>query len=63
MRFEHIGWITNRPDLFEKFWCEIMGFELVKSASITAEMAFSLFGIESAASINRYRHPDYSCDI
>ena len=53
---DHIGWITKDIDLFEQFWCDVLGYERVKSNEAPVEMMNTLFGTQGAT-INRYQHP------
>lgn len=66
MKIHHIGWNTEHPELFEKFWVDFMGFELVFTSTLSAEKAAELFSIEwisdefespGPAEIRRYEHP------
>ena len=61
MRFDHIGWITNQPRLFDKFWCKILGFVLLQEKSITQEQCFTLFGIDSPGLSRKYAHSELGC--
>lgn len=54
-KIDHIGWITNDSNMFEAFWCHILGYEEVGRSEMAGEMCLALFGFTSEASIRRYR--------
>lgn len=59
MRLHHIGWNTTDPELFEKFWVNLIGYELTFTSYLDQRRASQLFGFRSTAEIRRYSHPDY----
>lgn len=63
MRLDHVGWITARKDLFEKFWCDILGFKNVCESEITAEMAERLFGVPAPMKCLRYEREGIVIEI
>jgi catechol 2,3-dioxygenase-like lactoylglutathione lyase family enzyme len=60
---DHVGFITDGIDTFEKFWCEVLGYKCIHESHMPAEMASELFNIHSPAEIRRYSHPDISPDV
>lgn len=60
---DHVGWISNKPDLFEKFWCDIVGFEKVHESMITPEMSDKLFGISKEMVCRRYKRGNIQIEI
>ena len=61
-KLDHVGWITQDVELFESFWVEILGFELVNESVLTPKMASYLFKT-SPALIRRYSHSGWDIDI
>ena len=53
---DHVGWITDDISLFEKFWCDLLGYKCVNTSSAAHEMMATLFGA-GEATIKRYKHP------
>ena len=64
-KLDHVGWITKDIDAFEAFWCDILGFELVKDATLAPEMAEALFGTmgKEDVTIRRYVLEGFGTDI
>lgn len=54
LNINHIGWITKDISLFEKFWCDIIGYKEIHSSTIDSEMSKYLFGNETNVLIKRY---------
>jgi len=53
---DHIGWITFDIEKFERFWCNVLGYECIHTSSATEEMTRSLFKADSGAEIKRYHN-------
>lgn len=51
---KHIGWATKSWDLFERFWCNLMGFKQTWELHLTPEMMEKIFGVKEAALCRRY---------
>ena len=51
---KHVGWVTRRPDLFERFWCDIFGFKKIWESEVTPTMTKILFGLDEGAHCRRY---------
>ncbi|SRR5258706_11615158 len=47
-KLDHVGWVTNNLELFEKFWVEILGFKKIFESIIPNKMNQVLFGCDSA---------------
>lgn len=60
---EHVGWITINPERFEAFWCDILGFRILKSGKVSSELTATLFDISGGADIRRYGREDVETDI
>jgi len=54
LKLKHVGWVTNNPDLFERFWCGILGFKKVWESHLTPKMCKALFDIKGGALCRRY---------
>ncbi len=52
---DHVGWVTRDQTLFESFWCDILGFELIFESFLDPERASGLFGLQTSGEIRRYR--------
>lgn len=63
MKIDHIGWITSNSTLFEAFWCDILGFKLVKSQPFPAWKVKMLFEVETNVQVKRYSHETLKPDI
>lgn len=65
MKIDHVGWITDDIEAFERFWCGVLGFQLVYETTPdkNAEMLTFLFDIDGGAWIRRYRKEEFGCDI
>jgi len=50
----HVGWVTANPGLFERFWCQLMGFKKVWESRLSREMCQTLFDIDDEATCRRY---------
>lgn len=53
---DHIGWITNDITMFERFWCDILGYECTYKSTLEKERAAFLFGAGEAET-RRYSRP------
>lgn len=60
---KHVGWATNRPDLFEKFWVKILGFKKVWESKISSKKTKVLFGMVGGATCRRYTRKDITIEI
>lgn len=60
---DHVGWITNNPELFEKFWVDIIGFKKVYESKLSIELSQCLFNIPSEASCRKYQLGDMFIEI
>ena len=60
---EHIGWITDQPELFEKFWVDVLGYERIKIGFTESPLQETLFGFPGRAEIRRYRGPIEGPDV
>jgi catechol 2,3-dioxygenase-like lactoylglutathione lyase family enzyme len=60
---DHIGWVTNDIDLFEEFWCNRLGFELIFESNLDRERALALFGLDTSGAIRRYRRESMTIEI
>ena len=63
MRIDHIGWVTSNAEQFESFWCDVLGFKLVKEALFPAWKVALLFKSDCDVKVKRYHHPDMTPDI
>jgi len=61
--FDHIGWITKDIKLFEEFWCNKLGFELVFESFLDRERSLSLFGLDTSGTIRRYQRATMVIEI
>lgn len=61
-KLDHVGWVTNNLELFEKFWIDILGFEKIFESHIPNEMNQILFGCDSAYCA-RYRKGDITLEV
>jgi catechol 2,3-dioxygenase-like lactoylglutathione lyase family enzyme len=59
VKLDHVGWITDRPERFEEFWCDALGFQRIKESEIDTSMTEFLFAKSGGAKIRRYRHPEF----
>lgn len=48
MSLDHVGWVTNNLELFEKFWVKELGFKKIFESHIPNEMNQTLFGCNGA---------------
>ena len=62
-KLQHIGWITQNWDIFERFWCGIMGFKNNWESRLTPEMTKTLFGVEDGALCRRYEKDGVTIEI
>jgi glycosyltransferase involved in cell wall biosynthesis len=53
-KFQHVGWVTNNIDLFERFWVDRMGFKRVYESEGGGEMYKTLFDLDVYAYLRRY---------
>jgi len=60
---DHIGWVTDSQKTFESFWCDILGFELLRVGSVTSEFTETLFSISGGAKVARYKRPGTDAEI
>lgn len=51
---EHVGLVSARPELFDRFWCEVLGYEKSFENRPPAELFSSLFGVQRSARVARY---------
>lgn len=63
LTMDHVGWITNEVELFEKFWCESMGYHFVKEISINSNLSRQIFQFQSGGKIRRYHKENAGPDI
>lgn len=63
MRIDHVGFITADPEVFESFWCDVLGYQLGKEGIVSTEQAKVLFGYEGCLGIRRYVKENVSPDI
>lgn len=61
-KLDHVGLITTNIGLFERFWCDILGFQQVHESMLTPAMGSTLFNAGPAL-IRRYSHPEWDTDI
>lgn len=54
LAIDHIGYMTYDLTVFERFWCDILGFELVGKNILPEQAALDLFGLPAEAQIRRY---------
>ena len=54
IKLQHVGWVTNNIDLFERFWMTCMGFKRIWDSEGGTEMYKVLFDIDVYAHIRRY---------
>lgn len=52
--FKHVNWITTNIDLFERFWCDLMGFKKIFEFGPAKEMFKTLFDIDAEGVVRRY---------
>ena len=62
MKLDHVGWVTNDLNLFEKFWVDILGFERIFESQIPNEMNQTLFGCNSAYCA-RYNNGEFTIEV
>ena len=60
---DHIGWITNDVELFEKFWVSILGFERVWESDLSNDLTIALFNIPGGAKCYRYKRGDIVIEV
>ena len=61
--FDHIGWITQDIKIFEEFWCNKLGFELIFESFLDKERSLALFGLETSGTIRRYQRETMVIEI
>jgi catechol 2,3-dioxygenase-like lactoylglutathione lyase family enzyme len=54
MSLDHVGWVTNNIEMFERFWVEGLGFCKIWEAVLPSEKISTLFGIHQKAKVYRY---------
>ena len=50
---DHVGWVTKNIILFEKFWCNVIGYSLKRTSVLQEKMSQKLFNAPSGK-IRRY---------
>lgn len=63
MECDHIGYVTNDIDKFEKFWVEILGFKMIFQSRIPAEMNKALFDFNCSAFVARYKKGKVTIEV
>jgi catechol 2,3-dioxygenase-like lactoylglutathione lyase family enzyme len=48
LKIDHVGFVTNNLNLFERFWVDVLGFKKVFESYIPSEMNRTLFDCDSA---------------
>jgi len=59
----HIGYITNDFKIFEKFWCDILGFKEIGNNILPEQAALDLFNIPAKANIKMYEKDGIKVEI
>ena len=59
---KHTGWLSNNVDLFERFWCGLLGFEMVWESK-GKEMFKTLFDIDSEGTVRRYEKDGITIEV
>jgi len=60
---DHVGWITSDVSLFEAFWCNELGFQLIFESFLDKERALGLFGLDTSGTIRRYQRETIVIEI
>lgn len=60
---KHIGWTSEKPDKFEKFWIDIMGFKKVWESELPEKLTKQLFGIPTKATCRRYERNGITIEL
>ena len=55
---EHVGFVTDDRERFERFWCGVLGYHVARKGELTHELTMALFGIAGGARTVRYKSPD-----
>lgn len=63
LSLRHIGWVTHNWDLFERFWCNILGFKKVWESTLSPDKTKTLFGVEGETMCKRYDGYGVSIEI
>jgi catechol 2,3-dioxygenase-like lactoylglutathione lyase family enzyme len=63
LKIDHVGWITNNVNKFEKFWVDILGFEKVWESHLSEELAKTLFGVNYGAKCLRYKKDEIVIEV
>lgn len=61
--WRHVGWLSNNIEMFEKFWCEIMGFKKIWESGPDKEMFMDLFGIDAMGVVRRYEKDGITIEV
>lgn len=59
----HVGWVVPSRERFEKFWCDILGFELCHEGTLSEAKTYELFKRRLSAKVYRYRRDDFNLEI
>lgn len=62
MKLDHVGYVTNDPELFESFWVKIIGFKKVWESELTDDLADTLFNTEGAKCL-RYKKEEMTLEV
>lgn len=62
-KFQHVGWVSNNIDLFERFWVQWMGFVRTWESEGGKDMYNTLFGIDVNAHVRRYEKDGISIEV
>lgn len=60
---QHVGWVTNNLELFEKFWVDILGFKRVWESRLPVELTQKLFGLSYGAICRRYELENITIEV
>ena len=61
--FNHYGYVTKNIERFEKFWCDILGYKLLRESKVNPDLCEVLFGFRSGGTIRRYENPKLGPDV
>lgn len=63
IKLDHVGFVTNNPEKFEKFWVGILGFKRIWESKLTPEICKFLFDIDYGVLCRRYEKDDMVIEI
>ena len=61
--WKHVGWLSNNIDLFERFWCDVMGFVRIWESGPDKGMFKDLFNIDASGTVRRYEKDGITIEV